>query len=117
MDVGQGNPQYRYTLGDEGIESSPAEKDLGIMVGDKLDMSQQCALATQKALLSTRLHPKQPGQQVEDSVPLLHSGQIPPGVLHPALEASAQERHGPVGEGPEEDTKMIRGMEHLLSWC
>lgn len=24
-----------------------------------------------------------------------------------------QERHGPVGEGPEEIAKMLRGMEHL----
>jgi len=32
---------------------------------------------------------------------------------HPGLEALAQERHGPVGAGPEEATKMIRGMEHL----
>ena len=30
-----------------------------------------------------------------------------------ALEPSAQERHGPVGTGPEEATKMIRGLEHL----
>jgi len=26
---GQGNPQYQYRLGDEGIESSPEEEDLG----------------------------------------------------------------------------------------
>ena len=26
---------------------------------------------------------------------------------------SVQERHGPVGVGPEEATKMIRGLEHL----
>jgi len=43
---------------------------------------------------------------------LLHSGETPPGVLHPALEASAQ-GHGAAGAGPEEATKMIQGLEHL----
>jgi len=58
---------------------------------------------------------KQHDQQVEggDSAPLLHFRETPPGVLHPALEPSAQERHGPVGAAPEEATKMIRGLEHL----
>jgi len=39
--------------------------------------------------------------------------ETPPEALHPALEPSAQESHGPVGAGPEEATKMIRGLEHL----
>jgi len=50
------------------------------------------------------LHQKKCGQQVEgvDSYPLLRSGETLPGVLPPALEPSAQERHGAVGVGPEE---------------
>jgi len=44
-----GNLRYQYRLRDNGFGSSPAEKNLGILVDEKLHVNRQCALVAQVA--------------------------------------------------------------------
>ncbi|PKU33317.1 hypothetical protein llap_16379 [Limosa lapponica baueri] len=43
------NPMHQYRLGDDLLESSSEEKDLGVVVDNRMTMNQQCALVAKKA--------------------------------------------------------------------
>lgn len=49
LHLGRGSPKHKYKMGGEWIENSFEEKDSGLLVDKELNMSQQCALAAQKA--------------------------------------------------------------------
>jgi len=87
---GQDNHRYQYKLWDEGFESSHAKKDLGVVV--------YCILGCIKSSMACR-------SREVILPPRSALTKTPPGVLCPALEPSAQERHAPVGMGPEEGHK------------
>lgn len=94
-------------MGEELLENSPAEKDLGVVVDEKLNMSQQCVLIDPKGQWYPGYYQKRGGQQGKGiDCPLLFCPcEASAGPLHPILRNPTQEGCEAFGEGPEEGHK------------
>ncbi|KAK4807211.1 hypothetical protein QYF61_024331 [Mycteria americana] len=115
LPLGQGNPQYQYRLEDEWIESSPVEKDLGVLVDEKLDMSCQCVLAAQKANCILGCLKRSVGSRSREVILPLCSALARPHLKYCIqLWSSQYKKYMDLLEWVQRRAmKMVRGMQHL----
>ncbi|GAB0183476.1 mitochondrial enolase superfamily member 1 [Grus japonensis] len=116
LHLGRNNPKHQYRLGVDLLGSSSAEKDLGVLVGNKLSMSQQCSLVATKANVFLGCIQKSVASRWREVILPLYSA-----LVRPHLELCVQFWASQFKTDREllervqrRATRMMRGQEHLL---
>ncbi|GAB0187554.1 mitochondrial enolase superfamily member 1 [Grus japonensis] len=103
LHLGRNNPMHQYRLGVDLLGSSTAEKDLGVLMDNKLSMSQQCALVAKKADGILGCIKKSVASRLREVILPLYSVLVRPH-LEFCVQFWAPQRRA---------TKIIRGLEHF----
>ncbi|KAJ7399925.1 hypothetical protein BTVI_110072 [Pitangus sulphuratus] len=98
----------------EVIESSPVEKDLGVTVDEKLNMTQRCTLAAQKVSGTLGCIKRRVASRSRERILPLYSALVTPHLEYCKQFWCLQHKDMELlEEGKRRATRLIRGLEHL----
>ncbi|CAM4539814.1 unnamed protein product [Lepidochelys olivacea] len=115
LNLGRKNPMHPYRLETNWLRSISAEKDLGITVDEKLDMSQQCALVAKKANGILGCISRSIASKSRDVIILLYSALVRPHLEYCVQFWSPHYRRDvdKLERVQRRATKIIRGLGHM----